>query len=63
MTVNELILELGKVEDLNATVVFYYNDQDKTEVAFNVAGRAKPDAPEIQWIKETKGNVEVFVLS
>jgi len=63
MTVSELIIELARVEDQNAKIVFYYNDLDGTECAFNVVGQAKPDAEEVQWIKDELKNVAVFVLS
>lgn len=62
MTVAELIVELARVEDQSARVLFYYNDHDKTEVVFNVAGRVKPDAEEVKWVKETEPNSAIFVL-
>ncbi len=62
MTVSELIIELAKCEDQNARVIFYYNDGDKTEVAFNVAGRAKPDLEDVQWIKDTNPACEILIL-
>lgn len=63
MTVSELIIELARCEDQNAEVVFaHVSDRDEENVAFNVHGQAKKDAPEVQWIRDIKPDVAIFIL-
>lgn len=63
MTVSELIIELARVEDQNAPVLFMYaSEKDDETMAFNVHGRAKPDAPETEWIRNLKPEAAIFII-
>lgn len=67
MTVMELIVELARVENQNAEVIFAYVSQNEDEndlgnIAFHSQGRAKKDAAEVQWIRDMKPNAEIFII-
>lgn len=63
MKVNELILELARCEDHNAEVIFVHpSEKDEENVAFRVIGQAKPDANDVQWVKEIKPDSVIFII-